>query len=82
MQLKKSCCKRVFIRADAIVLGSPTYFADVTADMKALLDRAGFVGLANDNALRGKIGAAVVANRRGVPFMPTIPSTTCSRSTR
>ncbi len=53
------------IRADAIVFGSPTYFADVTAEMKALLDRTGFVGLANNNALRGKIGAAVVANRRG-----------------
>ena len=53
------------IRADAIVLGSPTYFSDVTADMKALLDRTGFVGLANDKALRGKIGAAVIVNRRG-----------------
>ena len=53
------------VKADAIVFGSPTYFADVTADMKALLDRTGFVGLANNNVLRGKIGAAVVANRRG-----------------
>lgn len=52
-------------QADAILLGSPTYFADVTAEMKALIDRAGFVALANDGAFTGKIGAAVVAVRRG-----------------
>jgi len=51
--------------ADAIILGSPTYFADVTSEMKALLDRTGYVALANGGLLRGKIGAAVVAVRRG-----------------
>ncbi len=51
--------------ADAIILGSPTYFADVTPELKALIDRAGFVALANDGAFSGKIGAAVVASRRG-----------------
>ncbi|MEW6530528.1 MAG: flavodoxin family protein [Thermodesulfobacteriota bacterium] len=51
--------------ADAVILGSPTYFADVTSEMKALIDRAGFVALANGGLLRGKIGAAVVAVRRG-----------------
>ncbi|MRR58213.1 MAG: flavodoxin family protein [Deltaproteobacteria bacterium] len=51
--------------ADAIILGSPTYFADVTSELKALIDRAGFVALANDCAFSGKIGAAVVAVRRG-----------------
>ncbi len=51
--------------ADAIILGSPTYFADVTPEMKALIDRAGFVALANRGAFSGKIGAAVVAARRG-----------------
>jgi multimeric flavodoxin WrbA len=51
--------------ADAIILGSPTYFTDVTAEMKALIDRAGFVALANGGAFSGKIGAAVVAVRRG-----------------
>lgn len=51
--------------ADAVILGSPTYFADVTPELKALIDRAGFVALANGGALRGKIGAAVVAVRRG-----------------
>ena len=51
--------------ADAVILGSPTYFTDVSTEMKALLDRAGMVAVANDGALRGKIGAAVVAVRRG-----------------
>ncbi|MBI5518809.1 MAG: flavodoxin family protein [Desulfovibrio sp.] len=53
------------IAADAIVLGSPTYFADVTSEMKAFMDRAGFVAMANGCLLAGKIGAAVVAVRRG-----------------
>lgn len=53
------------IKADAMILGSPTYFAAVSADMKALTERAGFVAVANDNLLAGKIGAAVVAVRRG-----------------
>jgi multimeric flavodoxin WrbA len=53
------------LTADAILLGSPTYFADVSTEMKALIDRAGFVAMANGSALAGKIGAAVVAVRRG-----------------
>jgi multimeric flavodoxin WrbA len=53
------------LAARAIILGTPTYFTDVSAEMKALLDRAGFVSIANGGLLRGKIGAAVVAVRRG-----------------
>lgn len=53
------------IAADAIVLGSPTYFADMTSEMKALLDRAGFVAIVNDRLFKRKIGAAVAVNRRG-----------------
>lgn len=53
------------LRADAMILGSPTYFTDVSAEMKALLDRAGLVAIANGRAFKGKIGAAVVAVRRG-----------------
>ncbi|MEJ2471795.1 MAG: flavodoxin family protein [Desulfuromonadales bacterium] len=52
-------------QADAVILGSPTYFTDVTAEMKALLDRTGLVSVANGGLLQGKIGAAVVAVRRG-----------------
>lgn len=52
------------IRADAIIIGSPTYFADVTTEVKALIDRAGFVAIANDRLFKGKIGVAVAAVRR------------------
>jgi multimeric flavodoxin WrbA len=50
--------------ADGILLGSPTYFADVTSEMKALIDRAGLTAVANDHMFRRKTGAAVVAVRR------------------
>ena len=50
--------------ADGIILGSPTYFADVTAEMKALIDRAGYVVRGNGGTLKRKVGAAVVAVRR------------------
>jgi multimeric flavodoxin WrbA len=53
------------LRADALILGSPVYFAAVSADLKALIERAGYVAFANDHAFAGKIGAAVVAVRRG-----------------
>jgi multimeric flavodoxin WrbA len=53
------------LKADAVILGSPTYFAAVSADLKALIERAGYVAYANDHAFSGKIGAAVVAVRRG-----------------
>jgi len=51
-------------KADAIILGSPTYFANVTPEIKALIDRAGLVGIANDYLFAKKAGAAVVAVRR------------------
>ncbi len=58
-------CMGKFLLADAMILGSPTYFTDVSAELKALLDRSGLVSLANGGAFSGKIGAAVVAVRRG-----------------
>ena len=53
------------VEADGIILGSPVYFTDVTAEMKALIDRAGFVSNANGGLLKYKAGAAVMAVRRG-----------------
>ena len=50
--------------ADGIILGSPVYFTDVTSEMKALIDRAGFVARQNGHLLRRKVGAGVVAVRR------------------
>lgn len=51
--------------SDGIIIGTPTYFADVTAEVKALIDRAGFVARVNGDELKRKVGAAVVAVRRG-----------------
>lgn len=50
--------------ADGLIIGSPTYFANMTAETKALIDRVGYVSRRNDNLLRRKIGAAVVSFRR------------------
>ncbi len=50
--------------ADGIILGSPVYFADVTSEIKAIMDRAGYVGRAKRDMFRRKPGAAVVAVRR------------------
>jgi len=58
-------CIGKMAEADGIILASPTYFANVSTEIKALIDRAGFVALANGAMLRRKAGAAVVAVRRG-----------------
>jgi multimeric flavodoxin WrbA len=50
--------------ADGIILGSPTYFYDVTPEMKALTDRTGYVARANGKMFKNKIGGTVVAVRR------------------
>lgn len=50
--------------ADGILLGSPTYVADVSPEMKALMDRACLVSKSNGGMFRHKVGAAVVAVRR------------------
>lgn len=58
-------CIKKARKADGIILGSPTYFADVTAEMKALIDRLGYVSMGDGRFLERKVGAAVVAVRRG-----------------
>ncbi len=50
--------------ADGIILGSPTYFADVSANMKALIERCGMVSRVSGDLLKRKVGASVVAVRR------------------
>lgn len=51
--------------ADGIILASPTYFADMSTELKALVDRCGMTSRANGDMFRRKVGAAVVAHRRG-----------------
>ncbi|MEN6341016.1 MAG: flavodoxin family protein [Methanospirillum sp.] len=57
-------CIEKMIGADGIVLGSPVYFLDVTAEMKALIDRAGLVSRANGGLFGRKAATAVAAVRR------------------
>jgi len=57
-------CVAKMVAADGIIIGSPTYFANVSAEVKALIDRAGLVSLAGGVTLKRKVGAAVVAVRR------------------
>ncbi len=52
------------IGADGIVLGSPVYFIDVTPEMKALIDRTGYVSRSNGSMYKNKVGAAVATLRR------------------
>jgi multimeric flavodoxin WrbA len=60
--------------ADGIILGSPTYFSMMSPELKALIDRAGYVARANDDLFKRKVGAAVVAVRRagGIPTFDAI----------
>ncbi len=58
-------CIEKMIEADGILLGSPTYFADVSAGTRALIERAGYVARANDYMFKRKVGAGVIAVRRG-----------------
>lgn len=50
--------------AEGLLLGSPVYFADITAEMKALIDVVGYVNRSNSGLFRRKVGAAVSAVRR------------------
>ncbi|PIE36024.1 hypothetical protein CSA56_01790 [candidate division KSB3 bacterium] len=52
------------IEAEGIILASPVYFPDLSAELKALIDRAGYVGQANDSAFKRKVGAGIAAVRR------------------
>jgi multimeric flavodoxin WrbA len=61
-------CIAKMVEADGILLGSPTYFADVSASMKALIERCGMASRANGDLYRRKVGAAVVVARRAGAF--------------
>ncbi len=52
------------IESDGILLGSPSYFCGLTAEMKALIDRAGYVAAYNNRMFARKLAAGVAAHRR------------------
>lgn len=57
-------CIGKMAEADGIILGSPTYFANVSTEMKALIDRSGLVARANNYMFKRKVASAVIAVRR------------------
>ena len=57
-------CIEKMLDADGIILASPTYFSNVTSEMKALIDRAGLVAKVNGSMFKRKVGAGVVSVRR------------------
>jgi len=58
-----SCMKKM-LKADAIIIGSPVYNADITADAKAFMEVSSFAFSGSGSPLKHKVGAAVVAVRR------------------
>jgi len=57
-------CIQKMLKADGIIIGSPTYFASLTSETKAFIDRVGYVTRGNGILLKHKVGAAVTAVRR------------------
>jgi multimeric flavodoxin WrbA len=62
-EILNSCIEKM-VNADGIIIGSPTYFADLSAEAKALIDVAGYSVRGAGNPLKRKLGAAVVSVRR------------------
>jgi multimeric flavodoxin WrbA len=53
------------VAADGLVIAAPTYFANVPANVKAVIERLGYVNIANGGMLKRKVGAAAIVARRG-----------------
>ena len=58
-------CIAKMVEADGIIIASPTYYANCTATTQALIERSGYATRKSGNPLARKVGAAVVAARRG-----------------
>ncbi len=52
------------LTADGIVLGSPTYFSNVTSRMQMFIERIGLISKLNGSLMKGKIGASIAIARR------------------
>ena len=57
-------CIEEMVASDAIIIGSPVYFSQMTTEAKALIDRCGYVAGANGKLLSRKIGAGIAVGRR------------------
>ena len=52
------------LAADGIIIASPVYFSDISAETKALIDRLGYASRQGEDRLARKVGASVAAVRR------------------
>ncbi len=52
------------LKAHGIILSSPVFFSSATPEIKALIDRAGYLGIAQDRPFERKVGGAFVVGRR------------------
>jgi multimeric flavodoxin WrbA len=53
------------LEADGIILGSPSYFQGVTAQMKIFIDRIGYLAIARGRKdFSGKVGGVIAVARR------------------
>jgi multimeric flavodoxin WrbA len=59
---------QMILASDGVVIGSPSYFQGVTAQMKTFIDRIGYLGIARGRKdFMGKVGGVVgVARRSGL----------------
>lgn len=65
---KKDAFREIFekmVDADGIILGSPVYNANISANMQAFLERSSVVTDMNEGLLKHKVGTAVASARRG-----------------
>jgi multimeric flavodoxin WrbA len=51
-------------QAEAIILASPVYYSSVTALLKGLMERAGYIANRNGRLFEGKVGGPLVVARR------------------
>jgi len=61
--ISETCIPKA-LEADGIIIASPVYFADVTTETKALIDRLGYATRYAETGLARKVGAGIVAVRR------------------
>ena len=61
--ISETCIPKA-LEADGIMIASPVYFADVSSETKALIDRLGYASRQGGNRLARKVGAGVIAVRR------------------
>jgi multimeric flavodoxin WrbA len=52
------------VQADGLILATPVYFGSATPQIKALIDRAGYLSNAKGRVFENKVGGAMVVARR------------------